>query len=54
MVVHGAAYLKFRKSPIGHSTRLKINNNEVLNIVLKTHIYKLAKTKKWLKALLLQ
>ena len=22
MVVHGAAYLKFRKSPIGHSTRL--------------------------------
>ena len=36
MVVHGAAYLKFRKSPIGHSTRLKINNNEVLNIVLKT------------------
>ena len=35
MIVHGTAYFKFRKSPIGPSTRLKTNNHEVLNILMK-------------------
>jgi hypothetical protein len=35
MIVHGTAYFKFRKSLIGPSTRLKTNNNEVLNILMK-------------------
>ena len=39
MIVHGTAYFKFRKSPIGPSTRLKTNNNEVLNILMKENIY---------------
>ena len=39
MIVHGTAYFKFRKSLIGPSTRLKTNNNEVLNILMKENIY---------------
>ena len=39
MIVHGTAYFKFRKSPIGPSTRLKTNNHEVLNILMKENIY---------------
>ena len=39
MVLHGAAYLLFRKSPIGYSTRLKINNNEESVVsILKTFV----------------
>ena len=39
MIAHGTAYFKFRKSPIGPSTRLKTNNNEVSNILIKENIY---------------
>ena len=35
MIIHGTAYFKFRKSLIGPSTRLKTNNHEVLNILMK-------------------
>ena len=39
MVLHGAAYLLFRKSPIGYSIRLKINNNEESVVsILKTYV----------------
>ena len=39
MIAHGTAYFKFRQSPIGPSTRLKTNNNEVLNILMKENVY---------------
>ena len=39
MIIHGTTYFKFRKSLIGPSTRLKTNNNEGLNILMKENIY---------------
>ena len=39
MIIHGTAYFKFRKSFIGPSTRLKTNDHEVLNILMKENIY---------------
>ena len=35
MVAHGAAYLKFRKSPIGPSTRLINKQRGISKIILK-------------------
>ena len=51
MIVHGTAYFKFRKSLIGPSTRLKTNNNEVLNIILTINIYKIIAIKRMAESL---
>ena len=51
MIVHGTAYLKLRKSPMGPSTRLKTNNNDVLNIILKINIYKIIAIKRMAESL---
>ena len=51
MIIPGTAYFKFRKSLIGPSMRLKTNDHEVLNILMKENIYTNITIKGWQNAL---